>query len=172
MNTSLSFGESDDGEYVPERQNVVPALCELIAPWMSPPDGMSIPEQLVCVGEGSLGVGEDEGPEESEPEGSGVGDAEDGEDDVGLGVDDVDVVGVVDGEVDGVDPVDPDDPDDSVLLEVTVSLTDLVFPDVSVARAVSVCEPLARLVVSTDLLQLEVPVTSAKDPASMDSSTF
>jgi hypothetical protein len=57
------------------------------------------------------------------------------------------------------------------LLVVTDSLTDFWFPAVSTARAVIVWEPLARPVVSSGLLQLEVPEAVANEPPSIETST-
>jgi hypothetical protein len=82
---------------------------------------------------------------------------------VGLGDCDGDEVGSGDGKVVGAG---------AVLLVVTDSVTDFVFPDVSVARDVSVWAPFSRLVVSSGVLQLDVPEATAKEPPSTDSSTF
>jgi hypothetical protein len=58
----LALGASEEGVYVPERQNVVPDPCALIAAWISPPGGTLTPEQAVGVGTGvGLGVGVDVG---------------------------------------------------------------------------------------------------------------
>jgi hypothetical protein len=57
------------------------------------------------------------------------------------------------------------------LLVVIDSLAERWFPDVSVARAMMVWEPFERPVVSSDLLQLEVPEAAAKGAPSIETST-
>jgi hypothetical protein len=95
------LGASEEGEYVPERQNVVPEPCASIAAWISPAGGTLTPEQAGGVGAGGgelegVGVGEEEG----ELEGSGVGEEE------GAGADDG--VGVSVGVGEGVSVIDGD----------------------------------------------------------------
>jgi len=72
-NTSLALGASEEAEYAPERQNVVPDPCALIAAWILSPGGTSTPEQLVGVGV-VVGGGDAGGSYGGVLDGSGVGD--------------------------------------------------------------------------------------------------